>query len=188
MNKQELRKHFKAIRLARSADEIAATDRKICEGFIGSVYYSECQDILVYVSGDIEIGTKAIIEHALNESKRVLCPRCEKGTNIMHFYRIKSFDDLEKGSYGLLEPKPACERIDGFVSPLCIVPALSFDSKGYRLGFGKGFYDRFLADFKGVMVGLCCDSCISQTELPHDGYDICVDRILTESGWINALK
>jgi 5-formyltetrahydrofolate cyclo-ligase len=187
LTKQELRKHFKDLRFARDPEEKISADLAVCTAFIESDVYKNSRYILIYVSGDIEIGTIGIIEKVLadirnGEDKRLLCPRCVSGTNEMHFYRINSLDDLETGHFGILEPSTKCECIDNYTKALCVVPALSFDNKGYRLGFGKGFYDRFLADFKGVSVGLCCESCITDGELPRDGHDICVDWIITERG------
>ena len=189
LTKQELRKHFKAIRLARDPHEKRAADSAVCTAFTESDVYKNSRDILIYVSGDIEIGTIGIIEKVLSDinncaDKRLLCPRCVSGTNEMHFYRINSLDDLESGHFGILEPSAECERIDEYVKALCVVPALSFDSKGYRLGFGKGFYDRFLTDFKGITVGLCCESCLTEDKLPCDEHDVSVDMIITEKSLI----
>ena len=187
LTKAELRAHFKQVRSALTLKEKEYIDYNVFSRFVENDKFHLSQDILVYVSGDIEIGTKRIMEYVLKDAergfKRLLCPGCEKGTNIMHFYVVKSFDDLEKGSYGILEPKSYCERVDKFVDAMCVVPALSFDSMGYRLGFGKGYYDRFLADFNGVTVGLCCESCMTDGELPRNEHDICVDQIVTEKGW-----
>ncbi|SFB80848.1 5-formyltetrahydrofolate cyclo-ligase [Ruminococcus albus] len=189
LTKQELRKHFKALRLARDPEEKRSADRAVCNAFIESDVYKNSRDILIYVSGDMEIGTIDIIEKILGDinggaDKRLLCPRCVSETNEMHFYRINSLDDLETGHFGILEPATECQRIDDYTHALCVVPALSFDTKGYRLGFGKGFYDRFLTDFKGVTVGLCCESCLTKGELPRDEHDVSVDWIITEKGWI----
>ena len=59
------------------------------------------------------------------------------------------------------------------------MPALSYDKDGYRLGFGMGFYDRFLADYNGIKLGLCYDNCMSES-FCHDGYDISVDKVFTD--------
>ena len=190
LTKPELRKHYKQIRMARTADDIAETDSRICRSFVESSAYLGGRDILIYVSGEIEIGTKEIMRYVFDDiakgkDKRLLCPRCESGTNIMHFYRVDSFDDLEEGHFGIYEPKAECWRVDDFKDAVCVVPALSFDMKGHRLGFGKGFYDRFLADLEGVKIGLCCESCMSNTVLPHEEHDVCVDHVITEKGMIN---
>ncbi len=187
LTKQQLRKYFKDIRSSFTTEEKSVIDQKVFDCFVQNGILDNCSDILVYVSGDIEIGTRKIIDHILGrimngEKKRILCPKCENG-NIMHFYRINSFDDLECGHFGILEPKNSCERIDSFTESVCLVPGLSFDRLGYRLGFGKGFYDRFLTDFSGITVGLCCESCMTDGELPRDKYDISVDHIVTEKGW-----
>ena len=188
VNKAELRAHFKRIRDSMTAEEKDNIENKVFECCVNSDIFRQSKDILIYVSGGIEIGTRKLMGHVLKDAesglKRLLCPKCVKGTNIMHFYVIGSMEELESGSFGILEPKACCERVDDPIDPLCIVPALSFDSKGYRLGFGKGFYDRFLADFNGISVGLCCESCMTDGELPRDAHDICVDYIATECGWV----
>lgn len=99
----------------------------------------------------------------------------------MEFYFIKSMDDLEKGTFGVLEPAPEkCVKAYAFEKALCIVPGLSFDMKGYRLGYGKGYYDRFLsAHPRLVKMGLCYCSCTCN-ELIHGRFDVCADMLATE--------
>ena len=100
-------------------------------------------------------------------------------SNDMSFYEIKSFDDLEQGSFNIFEPKEYCPMIADFNDACCIVPALSYDKRGYRLGFGKGFYDKFLCKFNGEKIGICYDNCICG-KLPNDEFDISVDWLVTE--------
>ena len=123
--------------------------------------------------------TISLIEREALKSKIVLCPRCEKNGNIMYFYRINSTYDLKEGRFGIFEPDESCEKYCVFDNALCIVPALSYDKDGYRLGFGMGFYDRFLADYNGMKLGLCYDNCMSES-FCHDGYDISVDKVFTD--------
>ena len=87
---------------------------------------------------------------------------------------------LKNGLYGVLEPDPSRSRpaLSGG-NALCIVPGLGFDSKGYRLGYGKGYYDRFLSGFHGITVGLCYSAC-TKWMLPHGYYDRPVDILITE--------
>ena len=94
---------------------------------------------------------------------------------------IRSLDDLEKGTFGVLEPKhKQCKLVTDLSHGFCIVPGLCFDAKGYRLGYGKGYYDRFLSEFKGVTVGICYTSCV-QYGLPHGYFDRPVDILVTEN-------
>ena len=83
--------------------------------------------------------------------------------------------------FGVLEPEPVADNLynesDG---GLCIVPAFSYDWRGYRLGYGKGYYDRFLSRFEGNMVGICYSECV-QRSLPHGRYDRPVELLVTES-------
>ena len=167
-DKKALRKHFKEIRLSMSAEERKQADVAVQQAFLDSEEYKSCTTVLAYVSSDIEVSTAEIVRKAL-KSKIVLCPRCEKNGNIMYFYRINSTYDLKEGRFGIFEPDESCEKNCVFDNALCIVPALSYDKDGYRLGFGMGFYDRFLADYNGMKLGLCYDNCMSES-FYHDGY------------------
>lgn len=178
MDKTELRKHFKAIRLSMSESERKFLNEKICGNFICLSQYKDCHDLLVYVSSDIEVSTREIMTSAFGE-KNVLCPKCVKGTNKMNFYDVSDFSQLDRGAYGILEPDSDCVMRNTFENAVCIVPGLSYDSIGYRLGFGKGYYDRFLSDFEGIKIGICYECCLSEN-LPNDKYDIKVDMLVTE--------
>lgn len=180
MNKKQLRSFYKQQRLCMDKSVKTDLDAKIAQKLLDSEMYKTCDDLLVYVSFGIEVDTLEIIRQALAE-KNVYCPRCVEGTNIMEFYKVSSFADLQQGSYGILEPPINSDTLNGFgKNALCVVPALSYDKKGYRLGFGKGYYDRFLSGFDGVSVGICYDNCLID-ELPSDKFDICVDHLITEN-------
>lgn len=188
MDKKQLREHFRSIRMAVDYDkDWREWDELITRRFLDTEEYRRCEQLLCYVSGEIEVGTACIIQDALDRGKTVLVPRCVKGANIMHFYRLRDWDDLSTGMYGIQEPSEHCERYDKFENAVCVVPALSFDLKGFRLGFGKGFYDRFLAAHDITKVGLCFENCISDA-LPADEYDISVNKIITEKRTINVKK
>ncbi len=177
-DKAVLRKRFKSVRLDMSADYRNACDKSICGNFLSLSEYKKCKDMLVYVSSDIEVSTTDIITSAFFE-KKVLCPRCVSGTNKMNFYVISDFSQLERGAYGIFEPNIRCEMRRVFENAVCIVPGLAFDFRGYRLGFGKGYYDRFLSNFDGTKIGLCYECCLNEV-LPNDKYDIKVDILVTE--------
>lgn len=177
-NKSDLRKHFKSVRLSMPTEQKNAYDKKVFENLTDTVWYRDCKDLLVYVSSDIEVSTRDIMALAFRD-KNVLCPKCINGTNEMDFYEVSDFTQLERGAYGILEPDSSCIIRNVFENAVCIVPGLSYDDRGYRLGFGKGYYDRFLSSFSGIKIGICYECCLSEV-LPNDKYDIKVDMLVTE--------
>ncbi len=179
--KNELRERFKQIRRAMTAEEKERLDEKISNRVTNLWAFRECGTFITYISKPIEVDTSDMIETAWRLSKRVAVPRCVEGTREMEFYVIKSYDDLVPGVYGLREPDPArCEKLADFSDTFCVVPAIAFDVSGYRLGFGKGYYDRFLSQFGGKTTGACYASCVCES-LPHGKYDRKADMLATEN-------
>lgn len=187
-NKNELRRYYKSLRTAMDPYERRRADERICENVLSLEEVRNCRTVFIYVSGPIEVDTRMLISVLLGQNeKKVCCPKCVKGTNIMEFYRIKSFDDLEEGAFGISEPKQQCEKMTEDEESVCLIPGLSFDTKGFRLGFGKGFYDRFLSDYKGSRIGLCYEACMCES-LPVDSFDICAQAVVTDKGVVNIRK
>lgn len=179
-DKKSLRLFYKKLRNEMSLQDKKMLDMKIFQKLINLEEYKNSEFVLVYVSSSIEVDTHKIIEYSFKINKKVLAPRCIPDTNLMEFCEISSFDDLESGAFGIMEPKDKCERIQSFASnSCCIVPALAYDKKGYRLGFGKGFYDRFLDKYKGQKIGLCYSSCMTD-RLPYDVLDKTVNCVVTD--------
>lgn len=179
-SKKELRTELKKLRTLMDKQEKYVKDRLIAESFLSSSEYTDCSALLVYVSVGIEVDTSAIISDALQKGKPVYCPRCVRGTNDMDFYLIRSLDNLVPGYYDIPEPKAECPKGSFDCKALCIVPALAYDGDGYRLGFGRGFYDKYLTSFPGRTVGLCYESCIRDSVF-RESHDIAVDTIITEN-------
>ncbi len=179
--KKELRNNCKQLRMNMTSEVKAEKDRRILEKILSSDAYKSVSVILTYVSTAIEVDTSALIAQAVKDKKRVAVPKCIDGTRNMDFYFITSLSELEKGTFGVMEPVPGkCVKAYAFETALCIVPGLSFDMKGYRLGYGKGYYDRFLsAHPRLVKMGICYCSCTCN-ELVHGRFDICTDILVTE--------
>lgn len=178
--KAELRGRYKKLRLQLSPEAKEELDQKILNRVMNLWQYREAGLILTYVSTPIEVDTRRLIEKSLLAGKRVAVPRCVPGTREMEFYLIRSIEELSPGTFGVLEPSPEHSALlEDFSKGLCIVPALSFDYQGYRLGYGKGYYDRFLARFGGSAVGLCYDNCMARN-LPAGRYDRPVQLIVTQ--------
>ena len=178
--KSTLRDKSRAYRAGLKAEEKQALDSAIFKRLISLKQYRECSVLLTYVSTAIEVDTVKIILQGFADGKTVAVPRCIPGKREMDFYIIKSLDDLEKGTFGVLEPKTEiCEKLTDFNNAFCIVPGLSFDCSGYRIGYGKGYYDRFLADFSGYKAGICYKYCV-EWRFPHGFFDKKVDVLITE--------
>ena len=128
--------------------------------------------LLGYAALPEEIQTDGVLRLALAEGKALYLPRCLNDAGQMAFYRVQALEDLESGSFGVREPSLAALQynmdLDG--QALCLVPGLCFDNKGYRLGYGKGYYDRFLAKFRGATLGLCYNDFLPDC-LPVGDYD-----------------
>ena len=178
--KATLRGQYKALRREMTPQQKALRDRQITERVLALWQYKRCRQLLTYVSTAIEVDTLEIIRRALANGKRVAVPRCVPGTRDMEFFYITGLDDLEPGSFGVLEPKPEqCQKATDFTNGLCLVPALCYDWRGYRLGYGKGYCDRFLAGFGGHMIGICYSDCIRR-KLPHGRFDRPVELLVTD--------
>lgn len=158
----------------------ALADHRIAVRLRSLLCYRRAKTVLVYVSMPIEVDTREIISKALSDGKRVAVPRCVPGTREMEFYLIESLDELSPGTFGVLEPVPNPGRLlRDFSHSICVVPALACDRNGYRLGYGGGYYDRFLRDYPGEKV-LILYKCCLVAHLWHGRFDVPVDRIVTE--------
>lgn len=179
--KMRLRKEAKEYRLSLSAEDKERNDRKIANKLLNLWTFRDADTLLAYMSTDIEVGTRYLIEQAWAAGKKVAVPRCVAGTRNMVFHYISSFDDLENGAFGVLEPiVERCPVAKCFENSICVVPALVFDKKCFRLGYGKGYYDRFLASFPGTAVGICYEACRKES-IPHGKYDKSLDLFITEN-------
>lgn len=178
--KNLLRAKHKKIRNGCSTEIRNSLDKILFEKFVNLKEYTECNILFAFVSMPIEINTYPILEKALADGKTLALPKCRENQPVMDFYEINSLDQLKEGKYSIMEPNTeVCNNISDYSNGLCLVPGLSFDLYGYRLGFGKGYYDRFLDQFGGTTVGLCYSRCIEQ-KLPHGIFDKAVDIIITE--------
>ncbi|MBQ6268028.1 MAG: 5-formyltetrahydrofolate cyclo-ligase [Clostridia bacterium] len=180
--KQQCRRLYAGVRDAMTAAERDAVNAAITQALTASDLYRDANVILAYVSIRSEVETRAIISHALAHNKTVAVPLCIGEQ--MEFYCISALDQLRPGRFGVPEPDPAtCVNCDPPPTALCLVPGLAFDRSGRRLGYGAGFYDRYLAAHAVLRLGLCAARCLADT-LPAEPTDQTMDSILTESGFV----
>ena len=188
LEKQRLREERLAVREALSEQERAVLDDRITQKLLATSEYVEATTVLTYVSVSSEVSTRMIIESALRDGKTVAVPRCLPG-HCLEFVAIASLEQLVAAPFNLLEPSrelPALTE-DQMSNAICIVPALLVDTKGYRLGYGAGFYDRFLSTYPGKKICLAYQQNLSQTMLPHTASDVAVDVVITESEVLTCL-
>ncbi|MBO4339215.1 MAG: 5-formyltetrahydrofolate cyclo-ligase [Clostridia bacterium] len=179
MTKQELREFYIHKKIELSEEQKFKADEIIFNKLVNLDLFKNSDCILTYVSTRIEVDTKSVIEYALMKGKTVAVPRCDKNSNYMKYYRISSLNDLEKGNFNILEPTVFCSEVVDIQNGLCIVPGLAFDKKGHRLGYGRGYFDRFLSENSVKTVGLCYKDFLVD-DLPVEGFDIAVDKVLTD--------
>ena len=182
LEKQRLREECLAAREALSEQERSVLDNRITQKLLATSEYAEATTVLTYVSVSSEVSTRMFIECALRDGKTVAVPRCLPG-HCLEFVAIASLEQLVAAPFNLLEPAKELPAVteDQKNNSICIVPALLVDTKGYRLGYGAGFYDRFLSTYPGKKICLAYQQSLSRTTLPHTAFDVAVDVVITES-------
>lgn len=178
--KAALRKVYKAKREALPEDERRARDVRICETVLGSASYRYASTVLAYAPIGAEIDIFPLILSALDEGKQVALPKTH-GDGIMTFHYIASPEELVVGGFGIREPRRGAKPFEGAPSTLMLVPGIVFDEGGRRIGYGGGYYDRFLRVHKVATLGLVYRDFILPA-LPYGRYDRCVAALATEAG------
>jgi 5-formyltetrahydrofolate cyclo-ligase len=182
--KENLRQSCKDKRIKMPKNVKERADNSIFKKIISLQSFKNSEVIYTYVSTPIEVDTRKLISFCFKIGKPVAVPRCIPGTRKMKFYIIKSFDDLEKGSFSVDEPIPQkCKEIKKYENSFCVLPGLCFDRFGYRLGYGKGYYDRFLSKYTGKTVGICYGNCMEK-QLIHGRFDRRSSIVITEDSII----
>lgn len=181
MNKNQLRTFIIRKLRAIPSNEKQQIERHIITTLLATEIWKKSNVIGITLSLDIEWDTKSIIKRAWSQGKTVCIPKTYPDEHKIVFYKITSFEQVKKQYYGLEEPVPektvalTKDQID-----LLIVPGLVFNKGGFRIGFGGGYFDRFLADFPNETVSL-----LSQLQLvdkiPVENFDIPVENLIVEN-------
>lgn len=188
--KVDLRRKYVQIRDGLDKDSRNCMSENILGILCDTDVYKKAKTVFVYVSVGSEVKTHSLIDKALSDGKRVVVPLCNTLTHSMDIYEIKDRGQLETGSYSIPEPKAnlilsgAIQKVMSSEIDLAIVPAVVFDKRGMRIGYGGGYYDRFLCEFKGVAAGIAFEQCIVD-ELPTEEFDCGVDMVICSEGMID---
>ena len=145
--------------------------------------FRDAQKIGAYYPIGSEVQTQDIIQELLSQGKEVFLPRVS-GEN-MDFKKISDFSSLESGSFDIMEPKIECETLNNL--DLILVPTVGITPKGVRLGYGYGFYDRFLANHKTLTISLTLEKQVVKN-IPKSDHDVLIDWIVTEDSIIDTQR
>lgn len=176
--KQILRNRMKTMRKELSSRYCTEADRHIFLNLKSTDVYQKSNFLFCYVSLAEEVDTRRIIDEALKEGKQVAVPRCQRGGR-MEAYEIKGFYDLKEGFRGILEPKEHCRHVSPHQLDLCIIPCLACSEEGIRLGYGGGYYDRYLPETRAFRVLLCREMQVCQ-DIPAESHDCSMNLLITE--------
>ena len=176
--KAELRKKILQEMKTLSQEQKQAMDRALTERFLQHPFYQKAKTIATYLSFPHEFQTKELIEQALKDDKKVLIPKTyPKGRMDFVVYHPQQ---LVKTSFGLLEPQGDLEVVDASRIDLIHVPGLAFTTKGYRIGYGGGYYDRYLENFAGHSLSTIYPCQVQ--EFDFENHDIPVQEVLIYEG------
>ncbi|GGA68410.1 5-formyltetrahydrofolate cyclo-ligase [Ornithinibacillus halotolerans] len=181
--KEELRNQ--TINLLKNlANEKVEIETRLHNQLFQSTYWKQAKTIGITISNGIEWDTKLIIEQGWADEKIMVVPKCIPEEKKLEFYQLHNFSELETVYFNLLEPKPVeSNKVHPNRIDLVIVPGVVFHSKGYRIGFGGGYYDRFLAYYNGISLSILHTKQLIEM-MPIESHDIAVDHLLTEQGFI----
>lgn len=180
MDKKDIRKNTLLKRDNISESIKSEWDGIIFEKLISSSFYKNSKDIFVFVSFRSEVDTHKIIKNALMDGKNIYVPKVISKDEGMKAYKIKSLEDMEVGYYGILEPKSCCQEISPNFIDLVIIPGAAFDKNGGRIGYGGGYYDRFLPLLRGSVKKIAIAYKLQVIDsVPMEEKDIRVDEIIT---------
>lgn len=186
MNKKDLRKEMLKKRSALS-NEIREEDSKtVANSLYETEHYKKAETIMAFLSFGSELNTRYLIEDSIAKGKIVVIPVMVPETKELKISRILDYSELEIGHYNIMTPKEEFLRfLDPKTIDLILVPGLIFARDGYRVGYGGGYYDRFLAgiDNSVAKIAIGFDMQIID-RVPTDHYDIPVDYILTEKQFL----
>lgn len=182
--KDDIRAVYAARRAGMDAAEKARRDAAIARAAVSLVSFRYAEYVLLYAAKAAEIDITPIALEALSRNKKIAFPRCDTENHTMQYHFVNSLDELSPDAYGIAEPPASAPVYDpqkSLGSAICFVPGLVYDKAGYRLGYGKGFYDRYLSDFSGCTLGVVYSDYILP-HVPRGRFDMSVDILLTEKG------
>ena len=184
MTRQEEKQQLRAVMRARErqlSDRYRReSDQAIAAHLTAMPEYQAAGTIFCFVGTPHEIDTRPILENALAAGKRLCVPLCT-GPGMMELRQITTLSQLSPGAYGIPEPPEDAPTVSVDETDFAILPCLTCNHLGHRLGQGQGYYDRFLAHYRSGAVLLCREKLIRE-EIPLEPHDLPIPWVLTERG------
>ena len=183
--KAALRKQYKQIRNQLTMEKVQNNSEKIAAQLFETAFWQNSTVVMLYLSFQNEVVTDMIYERGWQENKIMLIPICSAQNRIMTMSKLTSFEQLVPNRYGIRElPEPLQQIVPPETIDLCLIPGIVFDNYGNRLGFGAGYYDRYLAKISPQVprIALAHSCQIYDGILPTDQYDLPMHYMLTEYG------
>lgn len=180
MNKQELRKQY--LELRKTILDKDSKSKKIIDKVISFESFKLAKVIAIYNSLEDEVNAQYLIKYSIENNKIVVLPRVIN-KNEMRFYKISSLNELEGGAFGIKEPiDDENNLVQANEIDLMIVPGICFDRNKNRVGFGSGYYDRYLSSEKSILkIGICFDEqLLKEDYIEAEGNDIKMDVVVTD--------
>ena len=189
IQKNELRAKYMELRKAIPQDRKREADSAICRRVAASVSFRFAETVMLYSALPTEIDMSELARLALSQGKRVVFPRCIPDTPLMNFHEVTDLSALQSGSFSIMEPRESAPIWTPMPADkaICIIPGVIFDRDGHRVGYGKGYYDRYLSDKNIQRIGVIYDDFVLRS-LPHGRYDLAVDLIVTEKRLLSVIK
>jgi 5-formyltetrahydrofolate cyclo-ligase len=158
-------------------------DEQITEFIVNSDEYKNCKNVLVYVSVGSEFDTEYLREQAVKDKKTVAYPKVYRENSDMNFFIANNTNNFISGAYGIKEPLESTPLLIKFDKTLCIVPGIVFDKNGNRIGYGGGYYDKFIAEHPEIKTIGATYSCMLVDDIPIEEHDKKVEVVVTENGY-----
>jgi 5-formyltetrahydrofolate cyclo-ligase len=179
MPKQKLRQSILARRRTLAASEVRVASLLIQQAFIASAEFVNARVMALYAPIHNEVDTAEVFIEALAAIKTVLYPAVSGDG--LRFRRVIAPEQLQKGTFGILEPDASCDAYDPCEADLIVLPGVAFDTKGKRIGYGKGYYDKALHSLegRGKLIGFCYDFQLVD-DIAGEPHDVKMDLLITE--------
>ena len=158
----------------------AESSEAICRHLLALDEYKSAKIVFAFAGTEKEIDTSLFMNETIAAGKTLILPRCA-AEHAIDLCVVRSMDDLEAGAYGILEPKKNCALVTAADIDFAVVPCLSFDRKGRRLGQGGGYYDRLLPQLRCPTALICREQLLSP-EVPVEEHDMRCTMLVTEKG------